>query len=76
MPDPVKFVQLTEPYWGDWTQLGYKLPPGCHLVTEDNKLSRYCSLAAFTVPPGLSLPVNITHCQACVRQAVTSLPRI
>ena len=74
-PDPVKFVQLTGPYWGDWTRLGYNVPAGCHLVTQDNKLSRYCQLTAFTLPPGLSLPVNITHCQACVRQARASLTR-
>lgn len=63
-PDPVKFVQLTASYWSDWTSLGYSPPPGCQLVTEDSSLASLCLPGAFTVPPGLNIPVNITHCQA------------
>ena len=69
-PDPVKFVQLTAPYWQDyasnWTMLGYQIPPGCHLVTEDSNLTDYCEPDAFVTPPGMSLNLSISHCQACI----------
>jgi len=64
-PDPVKFVQLTNAYWGDWTALGYQTPPGCQVVERDSNLTQFCSPDAFLVPEGLAVDVNITHCEAC-----------
>eukprot|EP00090_Calanus_glacialis_P005272 TRINITY_DN14088_c0_g1_i1.p1 TRINITY_DN14088_c0_g1~~TRINITY_DN14088_c0_g1_i1.p1 ORF type:complete len:1071 (+),score=285.92 TRINITY_DN14088_c0_g1_i1:327-3215(+) len=65
-PDPVKFVQLTAPYWGNWTTLGYQPPPGCEVVPNGSNLTQFCSPDAFLVPDGLTLDVNITHCEACL----------
>ena len=64
-PDPVKFLQLTSPYWEDWTQMGYNLPDGCSLVHKDSNETFLCSPDAFEIPNGLTLPVIITHCEAC-----------
>ena len=58
-PDPVKFVQLTSPYWESfgpkrpgWTNLNYKVPPGCLVTTQ--------------CPESLGLSsLNLTHCQLC-----------
>ena len=72
-PDPVKFVQLTAPYWKDyvanWTMLGYMTPPGCGIVTRESNLSQYCAPDAFTVPEGMSLNLTITHCEACIPES-------
>jgi len=80
-PDPVRFVQLSAPYWQDWTKLGYQTPEGCTLqnISEQNLSSSSntsqlsgssIDLSSFpcnSIPPtGLSIPVNITHCQVCV----------
>ena len=65
-PDPVKFLQLTSPYWSNWTMMGYQLPEGCQLVPHNSNLTHLCSNDAFIIPAGITLPVNITHCQACV----------
>lgn len=58
-PDPVKFVQLTSHYWDSfgpkrpgWTNLDYKVPPGCLVTTQ--------------CPDSLGLSsLNLTHCQLC-----------
>ena len=72
-PDPVKFVQLTAPYWEDyaanWTMLGYRLPPGCDLVTRDSNLTQYCAPDAFDVPSSVTLNLTISHCEACIPEA-------
>jgi hypothetical protein len=72
-PDPVKFVQLTAPYWKDyvanWTMLGYRPPPGCDIVTQDSNLSQFCSPDAFVVPSSVTLNLTITHCEACIPEA-------
>ena len=72
-PDPVKFVQLTAPYWKDyvanWTMLGYRPPHGCDIVTQASNLSRFCAPDAFVVPAGVSLNLTITHCEACIPEA-------
>ena len=69
-PDPVKFVQMTAPYWKDyaanWTMLGYRPPPGCYIVPPTSNLSQYCDPDSFTVPDGMSLNLTISHCEACV----------
>ena len=42
-PNPVKFLQLTAPYWKDyaanWTMMGYNTPPGCDIVPRESKLT-------------------------------------
>ena len=72
-PDPVKFVQLTAPYWTDyaanWTMLGYVPPPGCDIVARNSNLTQYCSPDAFTIPEGMSLNLTISHCEACIPEA-------
>ena len=69
-PDPVKFVQLTAPYWTDyvanWTMLGYQPPPGCDIVTSASNLTQFCAPDAFITPPGMTLNVSLTHCEACI----------
>ena len=64
-PDPVKFLQLSAPYWKDyaanWTELGYIPPEGCQLRLA----SSLCPSQSLVVPEGLSYFVNITHCQVC-----------
>merc|ERR1719220_585957 len=107
-PDPVRFVQLSAPYWQDWTKLGYQSPEGCTVQPfqhdlghhdhdhdhdlshhdfslsniSDRNLSNPASASNFSglgasidltsfpcnsiPPPGLSIPVNITHCQVCL----------
>ena len=69
-PDPVKFVQLTAPYWKDyaanWTQLGYRPPPGCDIVTRQSNLSQFCDPDAFHLPAGMSIETVISHCEACL----------
>ena len=70
MPDPVKFVQLTAPYWEDyaanWTMLGYQTPPGCYIVPRSSNLTQFCAPDAFEVPAGVALNVSLSHCEACV----------
>ena len=61
----VRFLQLTGPYWDDWSQLGYNIPGDCTVVPRDSNMTHLCSPDAFTVPAGVTLPVNITHCEAC-----------
>jgi len=69
-PNPVKFLQMTAPYWKDyaanWTMMGYNTPPGCDIVPRESKLTEFCDWDAFHVPEGLTLETNITHCQACL----------
>ena len=64
-PDPVKMLQLTSPYWDDWADMGYNLPDGCLLVTKDSNMTHLCTSDAFTIPEGVTLPVDITLCEAC-----------
>ena len=64
-PDPVKMLQLTSPYWDDWAEMGYNLPDGCLLVTQDSNMTHLCTSDAFTIPEGVTLPVDITLCEAC-----------
>jgi len=69
-PNPVKFLQLTSPYWKDyaanWTMMGYNLPPGCDIVPRESKLTEFCEWDALQVPEGLTINVSLTHCQACL----------
>jgi len=65
-PDPVKLIQLTGPYWGDWQTLGYKSPPGCQVIPVQSNLTQFCSLDSLIIPDGLNLDINITHCEACL----------
>ena len=66
-PDPVKFLQLTAPYWKDyaanWTMMGYNVPPGCEIVPRGSVQTEFCAWDAFHVPPGMSINATITHCQ-------------
>ena len=72
-PDPVKFLQITAPYWTDyaanWTMLGYRIPPGCDIVTRESNLSQFCAPDAFVVPEGVTLNLTISHCEACLPEA-------
>merc|ERR1719242_2642280 len=69
-PNPVKFLQLTSPYWkeyvANWTMMGYKVPPGCDIVPRESKLTEFCEWDALHVPEGLTINVTLTHCQACL----------
>merc|ERR1719445_2310026 len=49
--------------------MGYNLPPGCNIVTEDSKLAEFCEEDAFVVPTGMTLNITITHCEACLPDA-------
>ena len=64
-PDPVKFLQLTGPYWEDWTKMGYNVPEDCSIVHRDANETFLCSPDALDVPEGLTLPVTISHCESC-----------
>ena len=69
-PNPVKFLQLTSPYWKDyvanWTMMGYNLPPGCDIVPRESKLTEFCEWDALQVPQGMTINVSLSHCQACL----------
>ena len=64
-PDPVKFLQLTGPYWEDWSKMGYNVPEDCSIVHRDANETFLCSPDALDVPEGLTLPVTISHCESC-----------
>ncbi|XP_040567795.1 NADPH oxidase 5 [Lepeophtheirus salmonis] len=64
-PNPVKFVQLTNPYWkgynptpnntNNWQFLGYQVPENCFLLTDPE-----------VCPKGSLMPdLNVTYCQMC-----------
>eukprot|EP00092_Neocalanus_flemingeri_P014374 GFUD01015505.1.p1 GENE.GFUD01015505.1~~GFUD01015505.1.p1 ORF type:complete len:1072 (-),score=233.84 GFUD01015505.1:230-3445(-) len=68
-PDPVKFLQLSAPYWKDyavnWTGMGYTPPDGCAVIETSSGNPNLCPNQSLVIPEGLTLPINLTYCQVC-----------